>query len=406
MYEELAILAIYVFLYSIIAGRIERGFFSGPIVFVVSGFLCGPVVLGWFDEPITARDLRVLADLTLALVLFIDAANADLPTLRRHIKIPSRMLLIGLPGAILLGFGCAVLLFDGLSVYEAAMLATMLAATDAALGKAVVTNKSVPIHMREGLNAESGLNDGLCVPVLFVFIALAEGSGHGDSEGGGISLALTLVAEELGIGLIVGVGLTAIATPLVRACYRRGWVTDVWVQVTVIALAIACFAVAQSLHGSGYIAAFTGGLLFGYLAKESTHKMLIPAEGDAETLALLTWLVFGAAVIGQTLHLFTWQVIAYAVLSLTVIRMVPIFLSLAGTGEPVESKLFLGWFGPRGLASIVFAIIVLDKNLPGGELVTLVVICTVFLSLIAHGISARPLANWLGRKAGTSDEPD
>jgi NhaP-type Na+/H+ or K+/H+ antiporter len=314
--------------------------------------------------------------------------------------------LIGLPGAILLGFGCAVLLFDGLSVYEAAMLATMLAATDAALGKAVVTNKSVPIHMREGLNAESGLNDGLCVPVLFVFIALAEGIGHGDSEGGGISLALTLVAEELGIGLIVGVGLTAVATPLVRACYRRGWVTDVWMQVTVIALAIACFAVAQSLHGSGYIAAFTGGLLFGYLAKESLHTILIPAEGDAETLALLTWLVFGAAVIGQTLHLFTWQVIAYAVLSLTVIRMVPIFLSLAGTGEPVESKLFLGWFGPRGLASIVFAIIVLDKNLPGGELVTLVVICTVFLSLIAHGISARPLANWLGRKAGTSDKPD
>jgi NhaP-type Na+/H+ or K+/H+ antiporter len=405
MYEELAILAIYVFLYSIIAGRIERGFFSGPIVFVVSGFLCGPLVLGWFDEPITARDLRVLADLTLALVLFIDAANADLPTLRRHIKIPSRMLLIGLPGAILLGFGCAVLLFDGLSIYEAAILAIMLAATDAALGKAVVTNKSVPIHMREALNAESGLNDGLCVPILFVFIALAEGSGHGDSEGG-ISLALTLVAEELGIGLLVGVGLTAIAAPLVRACHRRGWVTDIWVQVTVIALAIACFAVAQSLHGSGYIAAFTGGLLFGYLAKESTHKMLIPAEGDAETLALLTWLVFGAAVIGQTWDLFTWQVIAYAVLSLTVIRMVPIFLSLTGTGEPVESKLFLGWFGPRGLASIVFAIIVLNKNLPGGELVTLVVVCTVFLSLIAHGISAKPLANWLGRKAGTSDEPD
>jgi NhaP-type Na+/H+ or K+/H+ antiporter len=183
-------------------------------------------------------------------------------------------------------------------------------------------------------------------------------------------------------------------------------VTDIWVQVTVIALAIACFTVAQSLHGSGYIAAFTGGLLFGYLAKESTHKLLIPAEGDGETLALLTWLVFGAAVIGQALDQFTWQIVAYAVLSLTVIRMVPIFLSLSGTGELVESKLFLGWFGPRGLASIVFAIIVFNKNLPGGEFVTLVVVCTVFLSLIAHGISARPLANWLGRKAGTSTGQD
>ena len=403
MYEELAILAIFVFIYSIIAGRIERGFFSGPIVFVVSGVIFGPLVLGLFDHPITTRELRILADLTLALVLFIDAANADLSTLRRYIKIPSRMLFIGLPGAILLGFGFAVLLFDGLSLFEAAILATMLAATDAALGKAVITNKSVPIHVREGLNAESGLNDGLCVPVLFVFIALAEGV---DAHGSGMSLALTLVAEELGIGLLVGLGLTAIAAPLLRVCWRRGWVTEVWVQVTIIALAIACFAVAQSLHGSGYIAAFTGGLLFGHLAKDSTHKLVLAAEGDAETLAMLTWLVFGAAVVGQFADLITWQVIGYSVLSLTIVRIIPIFLSLTGSGEPVANKLFLGWFGPRGLASIVFAIIVVNSDLPGGKLMVMVVACTVILSLIAHGITARPLANWLGRKGGSRAEQD
>jgi NhaP-type Na+/H+ or K+/H+ antiporter len=277
----------------------------------------------------------------------------------------------------------------------------MLAATDAALGKAVITNKTVPIHVREGLNAESGLNDGLCVPILFVFIALAEGV---EAHGSGMSLALTLVAEELGIGLLVGIGLTAIAAPLLRACWQRGWVTEVWVQVTIIALAIACFAVAQSLHGSGYIAAFTGGLLFGHLAKDSTHKLVLAAEGDAETLALLTWLVFGAAVVGQFADLITWQVIGYSVLSLTLIRIIPIFLSLTGSGEPVANKLFLGWFGPRGLASIVFAIIVVNKDLPGGKLMVMVVACTVILSLIAHGITARPLANWLARKGGTSAE--
>jgi len=403
LYEELAILAVYVFIYSIIAGRIERGFFSGPIVFVASGIILGPLVLGLFDLQITTRELRILADLTLALVLFVDAANADLSTLKRHIKIPSRMLLIGLPGVILLGFGFAVLLFDGLSLFEAAILATMLAATDAALGKAVITNKSVPIHVREGLNAESGLNDGLCVPVLFVFIALAEGV---DAHGSGMSLALTLVAEELGIGLLVGIGLSAIAAPLLSACWRRGWVTEVWVQVTIIALAIACFAVAQSMHGSGYIAAFTGGLLFGHLAKDSTHKLVLAAEGDAETLAMLTWLVFGAAVVGQFADLITWQVIGYSVLSLTLIRVMPIFLSLTGSEEPVASKLFLGWFGPRGLASIVFAIIVMNNDLPGGKLMAMVVACTVILSLIAHGITARPLANWLVRKVGTTAEQD
>ncbi|NOR37799.1 MAG: sodium:proton antiporter [Woeseiaceae bacterium] len=403
MYEELAILAVYVFIYSIIAGRIERGFFSGPIVFVASGIIFGPLVLGLFDLQITTRELRILADLTLALVLFVDAANADLSTLKRHIKIPSRMLLIGLPGVILLGFGFAVLLFDGLSLFEAAILATMLAATDAALGKAVITNKSVPIHVREGLNAESGLNDGLCVPVLFVFIALAEGV---NAHGSGMSLALTLVAEELGIGLLVGIGLSAIAAPLLKACWQRGWVTEVWVQVTIIALAIACFAVAQSMHGSGYIAAFTGGLLFGHLAKDSTHKLVLAAEGDAETLAMLTWLVFGAAVVGQFADLITWQVIGYSVLSLTLIRVMPIFLSLVGSGEPVASRLFLGWFGPRGLASIVFAIIVINKDLPGGKLMAMVVACTVILSLVAHGITARPLANWLVRKVGTTAEQD
>lgn len=398
MYEELAIMALLVFFYSIIAGRVERSILSGPIVYVVVGFILGPMVLGWFTGGATRTNFRVLADLSLALILFIDAANADLGTLRRQFRIPSRMLLIGLPGAIALGFGLALLMFNQLTFYEAAILGTMLAATDAALGKAVITNKSVPARVREGLNVESGLNDGLCVPVLFVFIALATGI---DDHGGNVGLALGLVAQELGIGLAVGLGLTSIAVWLLRFCLNKGWVTEVWMQVTVAGLAIACFALAQSLHGSGYIAAFTGGLLFGFLGKESTHKLVLAAEGTGETLAMMTWLVFGIAVIGQHFDLFTWQVVVYSLLSLTVIRVLPIFLSLAGTGESVSSRLFLGWFGPRGLASIVFAIIVLNTELPGASLISVVVVCTVFFSLVAHGISANPLAKWLAAKEGT-----
>jgi hypothetical protein len=201
MYIELAVLALFVFCYSLVAGRVERAAASGPIVFVIAGLLMGPLGLGWFDGDVSNTELRVLADLTLALILFIDAANADLAILKRQFRIPSRMLLFGLPGVIFLGTLTAALLFDTLSLFEAAILGTMLAATDAALGKAVVTNKAVPTQIREGLNIESGLNDGLCVPILFVFIALALGSG---SEGGSTTLAMTLVAEELGIGLVVG----------------------------------------------------------------------------------------------------------------------------------------------------------------------------------------------------------
>ena len=388
MTEQLAVLALFVFLYSLVAGRLQRTVISGPMIFVSAGFVMGPYGLGWFPGGDPRTLLRTLADLTLALFLFLDAAMANLGVLRRRWGIPSRMLSIGVPGAIALGFALALLMFPSLTVYEAAALGTMLAATDAALGKPVITNPSVPVRLREGLNVESGLNDGLCVPILLVFIALEVGE-----EGGvGSGLALTLIAEELGIGLLVGVGMTAAAAWLMRKCWDADWMTDIWIQITVVALAISCFALAQSLHGSGYIAAFTGGLLFGRIAGDDTHELVHSGEGIAETLALLTWLLFGIAVVGQVYDRWHWEIIAFALLSLTVIRMLPVYLSLMGSGESRESRLFLGWFGPRGLASIVFTIIVLDAELPGGQLMALVVTSTVILSLVLHGITANPWA--------------
>ena len=401
MYIELAIFALFVFCYTLVAGRLERAPASGPIVFVASGFLMGPLVLGWFDGSVSRTELRMLADLTLAVILFVDAANANLTVLKRQLQIPARMLILGLPGVIVLGTLTAAVLFDNLSLLEAAILGTMLAATDAALGKAVITNQSVPTQIREGLNFESGLNDGLCVPILLVLVALAIAGG---SEAGGTQHAMHLVIKELGIGLVVGLGMTAAAGWAMRWCRDRGWLTEIWKQVTVVALAIACFAVAQSLHGSGYIAAFVGGLLFGFMAKKATHRLVLASEGLGETLAMLTWFIFGAAVIGRYIELFTWEMLVYAVLSLTVIRMLPILVSLAGTGQSLESKLFLGWFGPRGLASIVFAIIVLEKGVAESKFIATVVAVTVILSLVAHGISANPLATLLGRKEGAKED--
>lgn len=401
MYDQLAILALFVFLYSIVAGRIERSTISGPIVFVIAGIVMGPMVLGWFEGSGVRRDLRLLADLTLALILFVDAAHADLSILRKRFEIPLRMLLLGLPGVIALGFGLALVMFDVLSVFEAAILATMLAATDAALGKAVITDQSVPARIREGLNVESGLNDGLCVPILFVFIALAlENAAGGDSH----TSPLLLVAQELGIGALVGIGLAAVGAVLYRFSWRKGWVTPIWMQVSAAGLALACFAFAQGLHGSGYIASFTGGITFGLLAGHSTHKLVLATESVAETLALLTWLLFGVAVIGQLAGFISWQVFAYALLSLTVVRMLPVFLSLTGSGESVNSRFFLSWFGPRGLASIVFAVIVLDSGLPGANLMSLVVVTTVLFSLIAHGVTARPLSKWISTSENTNTE--
>ena len=395
MYENLAILATFVFLYSIASGGLERTPINGALLFAAFGLALGPLGLDILSLNVDTEGLRTLAELTLAMVLFTDAANANLGILKKSFHIPQRLLLIGLPLTILLGFGVGVLVFDGLTLLEIAILATMLAPTDAALGKAVVTNEAVPSNIREGLNVESGLNDGICVPILFVFLALVTATG---AETSTPVLAMKLVAEEIGIGVAVGVGLTVLGSWLGTKFADRGWITETWRQLTVPALAVACFAVAQWLGGSGFIAAFTGGLLFGGLTKRHKHKLLLAAEGTGDTLALITWVVFGAAVVGQEVRYFTWEVVLYALLSLTVVRMVPVFLVLAGLSLRADEKLFMGWFGPRGLASIVFAVIVLNKHLPGGDTMAITVVCTVVLSIVAHGLSANPLVAALGAR--------
>jgi NhaP-type Na+/H+ or K+/H+ antiporter len=205
MYLTLALLAVFILIYSSVGGGVERTPISGPIVFTAFGLLVGPLGLGLFSLGVDDDTVRLLAELTLALVLFTDAAGADLGVLRETWRLPTRLLLFGLPLTILLGFGVGVLVFNDLSIFEVALLATMLAPTDAALGKGVITNPVVPNSVRQGLNVESGLNDGICVPILFVFLALAQGhSGDQSTE----SLALLLVAQEIGIGVVTGVTLS------------------------------------------------------------------------------------------------------------------------------------------------------------------------------------------------------
>jgi NhaP-type Na+/H+ or K+/H+ antiporter len=395
MYENLALLALFALVYSAVAGALERTWISGAIVFTAFGLLVGPMGLGLLTWDTDRETMRSLAEVTLALVLFTDAAGADMSVLKKARGLPVRLLLIGLPLTILLGFGVGVLLVDSLSLFALAVLATMLAPTDAALGKAVVSNAAVPDDIRQGLNVESGLNDGICVPVLFVFLALALDKA---GDAGPWTLAVKLVAEEIGIGLAVGIGLTFVAAKLLKLARQRNWLTQTWIQIPVVALALACFAVAQSLGGSGFIAAFSGGLLFGILEKDLREDFLLAAEGTGDTLALVTWVVFGSAIVGQAVGNFTWLILLYSVLSLTLIRMLPVFLALAGSGIDTEGKLFIGWFGPRGLASIVFAVIVVNSELANTGPLAMTVVCTIILSIIGHGITANPWAKAYGER--------
>jgi NhaP-type Na+/H+ or K+/H+ antiporter len=399
MYESLAVLAGFAAVYSIVAGRLERSWISGPMIFVAFGFLMGPAGVGFWEGDVGGETLSVLAELTLALVLFTDAAGANLGVLRRTSRLPIRLLAIGLPLTIALGYAAGWAVFRDLGVFEIALLATMLAPTDAALGKGVVTNEAVPGPVREGLNVESGLNDGICVPILYLFLAMAAGT---VGEGGVAQHGLTLFVEEVGIGLASGVGVTLAGLALISVARRVRWLSDAWIRITVLGLAFASFGLAQALGGSGFIASFVGGLLFGMLKKTHKEELLEGPEGIGDTLSLLTWVLFGAAFVPGALRGLTWEPIVYAVLSLTVIRMLPVFLVLPGLGFSRETKLFIGWFGPRGLASIVFGVIVMNEHLPNGDVIAKTVAVTVLLSIIAHGVTANPWARGLGRRSAAA----
>ena len=398
MYQNAAILAAFLLIYSAIAGRVERSLISGPIVFTGVGFILGPDGLGVLRLDIGGEGLRTLAELTLAMVLFTDAANADFGVVRRNLGLPERLLMVGLPLTILLGFLVAAIVFPSLGILEMALLAALLAPTDAALGKPVVTNRAVPPVMREALNLESGLNDGICVPIVVLLLGLAVGT---QIQGDKVVHAARVVVEAIGIGAAFGLGLTWLTTLMLRFAEQHGWISEHWLQISIVALAAACFASAQAAGGSGFIACFVGGLLVSGLQVGHREELLRGAEGMGDTLALLTWVAFGGIVVARLIDRVTWPALFYAVLSLTAVRMLPVFLCLIGTRTSTMDKLFIGWFGPRGLATIVFAILVLDEKLPGNDTLMLAAGWTVLLSVIAHGVTASPLVK---RMAGRSAE--
>jgi len=395
-YGNVAILGGLVAVYSLIAGGIEKTLVGGAIFFTVAGVILGPHVLDVLTVTLSAGSgLGALAELTLAVLLFVDAAGADFGVLRRSAGTPVRLLLVGLPMVIVAGILVGLPLFPTLGIFEIALLATILAPTDAALGKAVVSDKNVPDRIRTSLNFESGLNDGICVPIFLAFMAfsLEQADGHGF-----VQIATHLIIEEIGIGAAVGLAIAGLGAIGFSHADQRGWVSEVWVQVTAPAFAVASFMAAQALGGSGFIAAFVGGLLFGALVKERKHALLLGAESTGEVLALLTWVVFGAIVVGNLDVDMRWEYVVYAVLSLTVVRMVPIWLAFRGAGAPESETLFMAWFGPRGLASVVFTIMAIEADVPGANIIAGTVACAIVLSILAHGISAKPLSRLLARR--------
>ncbi len=394
MYVIFAMVASFIFLFSLLESRLERIWISGPMLAVVLGILFGSLVR-LMDFEIENESLKTLAELALALVLFTDAAHTNLTVLQHNLGLPSRLLGIGLPLTILLGILIGFAVFPDFLWVELALLATILAPTDAALGKPVVVNEKVPPQIREGLKVESGLNDGIAVPVLFLLIAVFEMN----SGVGNLSFGVELFAKAIGTGIITGVAITYLADQLIHYAEKENWISASWKPMVIIALVFSIFAIAQLLEGSGFIAAFVGGILYGKINQKDKGGLLRAAEGTGDSLGLVTWFLFGMVSIGQVVSGFSWTALLYAILSLTVIRIVPVFIALLNTNHSTRERLFMGWFGPRGLASIVFLLIIMELRLPNLEPINSAICLTIILSIFAHGLSAQPLINWLTSKS-------
>ena len=382
--------------FGLVTRRLDGSPLTGPFLFTLLGFVLSSALIGVVSFPIAHDGLHLLAEITLVLVLFSDASSIDLRQLRRDHNLPVRMLLIGMPLTIGLGTLAALWLFPVLSVWEAALLAAILTPTDAALGQAVVSNEVVPVRIRQALNVESGLNDGIALPFVLIFAALA-----GGGEGSGSATEWSIFAlMQVGLGPLMGVIVGGLGGLLVARCYARGWLADSAEGMVAVGLAFSAFGLAELVGGNGFISAFVAGLVFGNVLQKKCMFLYEFAESEGQILILLTFLMFGNTMIPHVAPHWSWVGVLFGVLALTVLRMVPVQLSLIGAGLRAPTVVFLGWFGPRGLASILFVLIIAEEaEIAHYDQILAVVVATIVLSIVLHGVTAGPAARRYGQMA-------
>jgi sodium/hydrogen antiporter len=398
-----AILAGVAVVYALLAKRVDRWSISAPIVFMVAGLVLGPDATGLLELSLDQEATLELTEVTLALLLFADASTLQLRELEDDAGIPGRLLGIGLPLTLALGAITAFLIFPNDGWAFAALVAAILAPTDAALGMAVVTNPAVPGRIRRALNVESGLNDGIVTPFVALFLASVV-SEKGHSSGGWVVEAI----GEIGLALVAAVVAGVVGGKLAALAHDRGWTSPTFEQLVVLALALLSFQGAVAIGGNGFVAAFAGGLLFNAASGGKLH----PATDFTETAALFSslfvWTVFGVIFVGPVLtNGFDWTAILYAAFSLTLVRLVPAALALRGSKLRRDTVAFMGWFGPRGLASVVFTLMAVEQlEGAGAHSTSLVEVATwtILLSVMAHGLTAGPFARSYGSRISRSPE--
>jgi NhaP-type Na+/H+ or K+/H+ antiporter len=350
--------------------------------------------------------VQLLAELTLAMILFSDASNLNMRKVSDDVSLPGRLLVFALPMIIILGGIIGKVLFPDLPLGYALLLAAILAPTDAALGLPIYTNPRMPGRIRRALNIESGLNDGIVSPfvILFVGMTLSE-------ERVLLGNWVTAALFELGIAVLIGVVIGYVAGAFLETAVSRKWTSDLWAKISILAVALTSFFLSVGVGGNGFVAAFVGGIFFGHASRHKLAEETEFVEGTGTLLAMLIWTVFAAIFVTPQLIdmslAFNGRAILYAILSLTLVRMLPVAVSMIGTGLRRDTVLLMGWFGPRGLASVVFGLLAAgafqEEGLPVEPMATILTL-TILISVFAHGLSARPLVNWYANRLDEAQE--
>lgn len=404
MIPGLAILAILIVIYAALAIKLGQWSITMPMVFVVIGVALGPVGLGLLPISPRAEPIKMLTEITLALLLFADASTLKLSEVRDDAGLPVRLLSIGLLLTMFFGAFIAYFLLREEGLAFACLLGAILAPTDAALGLPIFNNPRVPVRIRRALNIESGLNDGIATPFVLLFLSFAAAAEE-HAGGGWLGTALTQILLAVLAGTAVGV----IGGWFLSQTARRGWTSGTAEHLAILGLALASYFISLAIGGNGFIAAFIGGIAFRAATRSSFIEPTEFTETFGSFLSLLVWGIFGAVLVSAVFQSTTdLRPLLYAVLSLTVIRMIPVALAMVGAGLRRDTVALMGWFGPRGLASVVFTLLAFEHFHAASRPVDTLLAAatwTILLSVLAHGLSAIPLSTWYARRLEAASPP-
>ncbi|MFC2053753.1 cation:proton antiporter [Chloroflexota bacterium] len=381
-----AVFLLLIFIIGLISRRLERTVITGPIIFTIAGmmlFFAAPVVV---EKEGRTEAILLISEIALVLVLFTDATRIGLRAVTKGESLPTRLLGIGMPLTIIVGTITGKLLFTGLSIWEAAILATVLAPTDAGLGQVVVNSLRIPVRIRQALNVEAGFNDGLSMPFMMLFVSVALVS-HPLQNPDWVIFTM----KQVVFGVLVGLFFGWVGGWLMGKAKQRSWMAESLGQLSLLALAFLAWGAAGQIGGNGFIAVFVAGLAVKRGFEDAGDQALDFSEAWGQILVAFVFFIFGM-IAASMLGNIGAKVVLYAILSLTLVRMLPVAIAMIRTQLKPATVIFMGWFGPRGLASIVLGLVYLEQEaaLPGEKLIMLAIIVTVLLSIFAHGISASP----------------